>query len=40
MKTAANARPESDAGPFYRGAIRWLAGLEDGAILRVAFLAC
>lgn len=39
MKTEANARADNDDGPFYRGAIRWLAGLEDGAILRVAFFA-
>ena len=39
MKTEANARADTDDGPFYRGAIRWLAGLEDGAILRVAFFA-
>ena len=37
MKTEANAR--ADEGPFYRGIIRWIAGLEDGAILRVAFFA-
>jgi hypothetical protein len=39
MKSAANARADTDDGPFYRGAIRWLAELEDGAILRVAFFA-
>lgn len=39
MKTEANARAETDEGPFYRGALRWLAGVEDGAILRVAFFA-
>ncbi|GLQ11511.1 hypothetical protein GCM10007913_34430 [Devosia yakushimensis] len=39
MKTEANARADTDEGPFYRGAIRWLAELEDGAILRVAFFA-
>jgi hypothetical protein len=37
MKTPANARADTDEGPFYRGAIRWLAELEDGAVLRVAF---
>ena len=37
MKTSANARIATREGPFYRGAIAWLAGLEDGAILRVAF---
>lgn len=39
MKSDANARADTDDGPFYRGAIRWLAALEDGAILRVAFFA-
>ena len=39
MKTQANARAATDDGPFYRGLIRWAAGLEDGAILRVAFFA-
>jgi hypothetical protein len=37
MKTEANARRETRDGPFYRRGIEWVAGLEDGAILRVAF---
>lgn len=37
MKSDANARAASHNAPFYRGAIEWVAGLDDGAILRVAF---
>lgn len=37
MKTQANARAASDEGPFYRRLIAFLAHLEDGAIMRVAF---
>ena len=37
MKTDAGAVAVTKRGPFYRGALGWLAGLEDGAILRVAF---
>lgn len=39
MKTEANARRDSDDGPFYRRLIAFLAGFEDGAIMRVAFFA-
>ena len=39
MKSEANARAMTSEGPFYRRGIEWLAGLEDGAILRVAFFA-
>lgn len=37
MKTDANARAQSMDGPFYRRFVVWLAGFEDGAIMRVAF---
>ncbi|MHA6300137.1 COG3904 family protein [Devosia sp. CAU 1758] len=37
MKSDANARAASDAGPFYRHMIAKLAQIEDGAILRFAF---
>ena len=37
MKTDANARIQGSDGPFYRRLIEWLAGFEDGAIMRVAF---
>ena len=37
MKTDANARAQSMDGPFYRRFVAWLAGFEDGAIMRVAF---
>lgn len=39
MKTEANARADIAGGPFYRGVVRWIAEVEDGAILRVAFFA-
>jgi Predicted periplasmic protein len=39
MKSDANARADSDTGPFYRGVIAALARIEDGAILRFAFFA-
>lgn len=39
MKTQANARADSEDGPFYRRLIAFLAGFEDGAIMRVAFFA-
>lgn len=39
MKTEANARPATDAGPFYRHLLSGLAKIEDGAILRFAFFA-
>lgn len=39
MKTEANARADTDEGPFYRHAIASLARIEDGAILRFAFFA-
>ncbi|MEO5808079.1 hypothetical protein [Devosia sp.] len=35
--TDANARAPDRAGPFYRRIIAWLAGFEDGQIMRVAF---
>jgi hypothetical protein len=37
MKTEANARAHAEAGPFYRRAVAFVAGFEDGAIMRVAF---
>jgi hypothetical protein len=37
VKTEANARADTDDGPFYRRLIAFLAGFEDGAIMRVAF---
>ncbi len=37
MKTNANARVNTEDGPFYRRLIAFLAGFEDGAIMRVAF---
>jgi hypothetical protein len=37
MKSDANARIAAQEGPFYRRGMAWLAALEDGAILRVAF---
>ncbi|MDB5586816.1 MAG: hypothetical protein JWP26_1786 [Devosia sp.] len=37
MKTDANARADTKDGPFYRRLIAFLAGFEDGAIMRVAF---
>jgi hypothetical protein len=37
VKTDANARAQSSDGPFYRRLVAWLAGFEDGAIMRVAF---
>jgi len=37
MKTEANARPADRDGPFYRRIVEWVAGFEDGAIMRVAF---
>lgn len=39
MKTDANARAARIEGPFYRRSLAWLGGIEDGAILRVAFFA-
>jgi hypothetical protein len=39
MKTEANARAETDDGPFYRRFIRRWAAIDDGNILRVAFFA-
>ncbi|SMQ86120.1 hypothetical protein SAMN06295905_3419 [Devosia lucknowensis] len=39
MKSDANARADSDEGPFYRHLIASLARIEDGAILRFAFFA-
>ena len=37
MKTQANARADTQDGPFYRRLIAFLASFEDGAIMRVAF---
>lgn len=37
MKTQANARARTEDGPFYRRIIAFLAGFEDGQIMRVAF---
>jgi hypothetical protein len=37
VKTDANARADTDDGPFYRRLIAFLASFEDGAIMRVAF---
>lgn len=37
MSKEANALGEASGGPFHRRAIKWVAALEDGAILRVAF---
>lgn len=39
MKTAANLRADTPAGPFYRRWINSFAALDDGNILRVAFFA-
>lgn len=39
MKSEANARAATSQGPFYRGIIERIAGVEDGSILRVAFFA-
>ena len=39
MKTDANARAAADQGPFYRHLVDELAAIDDGSILRVAFLA-
>lgn len=39
MKSDANARSARDEGPFYRGFVRWVASVEDGAVMRVAFFA-
>lgn len=39
MKTDANARAQTDEGPFYRHLIASLSRIEDGAILRFAFFA-
>jgi len=38
MKSAANARPAGEDGPFHR-LVRFAAGIEDGAIIRMAFFA-
>jgi len=37
VKSEANARADTEEGPFYRRVIAFLAGFEDGAIMRVAF---
>ena len=37
MKTEANARAQTEDGPFYRRFVAYVAGFEDGAIMRVAF---
>ena len=39
MKTGANARADTSAGPFYRGLIERIAAVDDGNVLRVAFFA-
>lgn len=39
MKTSANARLDSQGGPFYRRWVQRVADLDDGNILRVAFFA-
>lgn len=39
MKTEANARTAGNDGPFYRRFIEFVAEIEDGAIMRVAFFA-
>ncbi|HTO28093.1 MAG TPA: ATP-dependent Clp protease proteolytic subunit [Devosia sp.] len=39
MKTQANARADTRAGPFYRRLIERVAAADDGNILRVAFFA-
>src|SRR3546814_11425390 len=39
MKTEANARAASESGSFYQRTVNAIAGIEDGAILRVAFFA-
>ncbi len=39
VQTEANARSADGSGPFYRRIVSWLAGFEDGAIMRVAFFA-
>ena len=39
MKSEANARAQTADSPFYRRPIEWIANVDDGAILRVAFFA-